>query len=457
MPNNNIQTGYGVGQYLQVIFPAPVVAQRAPTTRDINYPLGQGWVNVPANAYYVLSSVVNNSANWINVSGAAGVFTSLTVNPGPTNLSTVGNGAVNIGNAANTQAVTLTSGVGNLSIVGAGHSITIGQDAAANQVFLGSVTNGALTTISGGNTAVDAIQLQTAPAGGIQIGINTQTGSITVGNSTAGNNVFINSGVNAGPQEVHIADGATGANSLVSILSGAGTAGAGSLLMADNTRVTTVDLGNVAPAAARTTTIAGGNSAQNDTVNILNGAPSANTQTFNLMCGTATGGTQAVNIANGVGGALTLSMANGVNTTAQVVNLASGASGANNTVNILNGTSTAGVQTVNIAGAGNTRASLVNIGTGNAAHDVTIGNANVGSACVINSGLSTTINSGILQINSGNVLNNTINVYTGAGAPGNGLAVHTGDLYVNTTAATAATRLYIATGAGAWTNFTAAA
>lgn len=55
------------------------------------------------------------------------------------------------------------------------------------------------------------------------------------------------------------------------------------------------------------------------------------------------------------------------------------------------------------------------------------------------------------------ILPGPINVYTGAGAPGAGLAVNVGDLYVNTTAATAATRLYIATGAGTWTNVTCAA
>ena len=45
-------------------------------------------------------------------------------------------------------------------------------------------------------------------------------------------------------------------------------------------------------------------------------------------------------------------------------------------------------------------------------------------------------------------------IYSGAGAPANGLALHTGDLYINTTAASTTTRLYIATGAGAWTYFT---
>lgn len=48
-------------------------------------------------------------------------------------------------------------------------------------------------------------------------------------------------------------------------------------------------------------------------------------------------------------------------------------------------------------------------------------------------------------------------IYTGAGAPGNGLALHVGDMYINTTAASAVTRLYIATAASTWTNVTCAA
>ena len=46
----------------------------------------------------------------------------------------------------------------------------------------------------------------------------------------------------------------------------------------------------------------------------------------------------------------------------------------------------------------------------------------------------------------------------GAGAPAAGLAVNVGDLYINTTAASVlATRMYIATAPGAWTNIVCAA
>jgi hypothetical protein len=48
-------------------------------------------------------------------------------------------------------------------------------------------------------------------------------------------------------------------------------------------------------------------------------------------------------------------------------------------------------------------------------------------------------------------------IISGAGVPANGLAVNVGDIYINTTAATAVTRIYIATAASTWTNVTCAA
>lgn len=160
--------------------------------------------------------------------------------------------------------------------------------------------------------------------------------------------------------QVQIANGASAGNSEVDILSGVGTSGTGTLKLGNNNIVTTIDLGNIAPTAARTTTIDGGNSAQNDTLNIMNGAPSANTQTVNVLSGTATGGTQALNLGNGIGGALTVSVANGVNTTAQTVNIANGASAANSTVNILSGTGTVGAGV--LAVAANPRVTTIGIG-----------------------------------------------------------------------------------------------
>ena len=62
------QKGYGLNNPLQDIFPQPVVAERAPTTGDTNYPIGQLWVNKSADAVYVFTSVAAGSATWTTVS-----------------------------------------------------------------------------------------------------------------------------------------------------------------------------------------------------------------------------------------------------------------------------------------------------------------------------------------------------------------------------------------------------
>lgn len=50
-----------------------------------------------------------------------------------------------------------------------------------------------------------------------------------------------------------------------------------------------------------------------------------------------------------------------------------------------------------------------------------------------------------------------IQIKTGAGAPAGGLAIEVGDVYINTTASTISTRIYIATAPGTWTNIVCAA
>ena len=81
-----------------------------------------------------------------------------------------------------------------------------------------------------------------------------------------------------------------------------------------------------------------------------------------------------------------------------------------------------------------------------------MGSTNTTASTIINAG------TGGIFLNAPFVeLPGPIYLYTGAGVPAGGLALHTGDLYINTTAASLTTRMYIATTAGTWTNFTTAA
>ena len=85
----------------------------------------------------------------------------------------------------------------------------------------------------------------------------------------------------------------------------------------------------------------------------------------------------------------------------------------------------------------------------------------------VTSANAVTVTAGNITATDGNVVLSTaatylslpgpVNIQTGAGVPSNGLAVNVGDMYINTTAASATTRLYIATAASTWTNVTCAA
>jgi hypothetical protein len=230
------------------------------------------------------------------------------------------------GDIANVAAY--LTGDGNLATTNM-RDLTLGGS-TTGQVILNSrntntiIANGSATTVAGDlNSSAATANLFNTTTTNLTIGAAATTlalangntaATLNIGSGTGGNTLNIGNGVNTVAQTLNLANGASGADSTVNILSGIGTTGAGSLFMANNTRVSTIDLGNIAPAAARTFNIAGGNSTQNDTINIFSGNPSANTQTFNLFNGTPTGGTQNINIATGInGGTVTIGKSGALN------------------------------------------------------------------------------------------------------------------------------------------------
>ncbi len=163
--------GYSLSQGpLTPLSPNAIVALRAPTTADKKYVIGQLWVFKTSNAVYSLTSVVNNLATWTllsNAGGGAGVFSSLTVTPGPTSITgttgintagagvttinTGGTGALLLGNATGNTAVTGALGATTTLTAGTGITSTTGNIIAT----LGDVRGvGAVAT--GDNTGVAA-------------------------------------------------------------------------------------------------------------------------------------------------------------------------------------------------------------------------------------------------------------------------------------------------------------
>ena len=95
----------------------------------------------------------------------------------------------------------------------------------------------------------------------------------------------------------------------------------------------------------------------------------------------------------------------------------------------------------------------------------TAGQVNAGTTMTAGTGITST--TGNITALNGNFVLSTAGTFfqlpgpvifrSGAGAPAGALALNVGDTYINTTAASATTRMYIATAPGAWTNVTCAA
>lgn len=299
-------------------------------------------------------------------------------------INTAGGGTTTVGNAA-AGAITFDVGSGDFQINGGGNEIHIGDDAAANLITIGSLTGAASLVLQVGT---GDFALEGAVTSAMTIGSALQTGLITIGQSTAGQDISIGSAINVGAQEIDIANGASAANSTVKILSGIGTAGAGTLLLGNNTRVTVASLADVAPAASRTVTVGGGTitTAVTDTIDIGPDGATTNagaTKTVNINTGGVTLGSVLTNIATGA-------VTSGTHTTS----IASGnRAGGTMAVNLLTGTGTKtlnvgnadGLTTSNVKGPTNINASQNNntaINSGTSTGTVTIGNAAAGAITI---------------------------------------------------------------------------
>lgn len=148
---------YGLSQPIVRGAPTPIISRRSPGVADFATP-GTVWTNILTNQVYILASIVANSATWIAVApaGGAGVFTSLTVNPGPTNLT----GAVNMP-AGN---LTLTAGnilltLGSLTLTQGNVVLTLGDlQLNANRVITWSNGISILTGAGDPNGIVLGVQ-----------------------------------------------------------------------------------------------------------------------------------------------------------------------------------------------------------------------------------------------------------------------------------------------------------
>jgi len=243
---------YGLQPFTDV-FPVPVIAKRAPTTRDMAE-LGTCWVDKSGEDVYFLVNVAANSATWINSGGGGGSFNTLDVTTTATIgttltlssltagtmrtsaagvVSTLADGAdgeVLIGTTGGAPAwATLTAG-GGITITEAAGTITITNPGATGTTF-GTDAGGPVSPTGGGLTTFEGydanITTDGATANTVKIRLAdaiTSVGKITssVDFEVATGTTVINSDTNAAQAIYLHADG--GVNETIEITSTQGTA-----------------------------------------------------------------------------------------------------------------------------------------------------------------------------------------------------------------------------------------
>jgi hypothetical protein len=129
--NTRPRVAYGISTALLDTPPMPIVSPRAPTTRD-KAPIGQLWVFKPSNLLYILSSIVNNAANWVALasSGGSGVFSSVTATTGNI-TATLGNIVASAGSVSAATTVDAGTSMAATTSITAGTSISAGSTVTA--------------------------------------------------------------------------------------------------------------------------------------------------------------------------------------------------------------------------------------------------------------------------------------------------------------------------------------
>lgn len=308
---NQIFEVYGLSQPIVDVFPEPLVSQTNPTVNDSALK-GTIWINEVTFSAYVQAGYNAGVPQWVAVGGggAAGVFSSLLVTPGPVTL----NGLTNINNNNNADT--------NINTGTSTGSVVIGNLANGSDVSL--LSSGDITIGSNDNVANAIIIAANDAAGGVEIG-----------------GAFISIGDATNTESVTIASLAPTVNRTVTVAAGT--------IIGANTDIINLGTGGVSTNAGATRT-----------VNILSGSTTLGTQTLNLGTGNRVSGTLTVNIGTGTGiKVIGIGNADGLS-----INAINGLTGINTNVNantnINTGTSTG---TVSIGNALATAINMATVGT----------------------------------------------------------------------------------------------
>lgn len=442
--NRRTSDGYGISSPIPGIFPAPIQAQRNPTTADRGE-VGQIWVNLVSNQSWIASGAAGGLTTWVLASpGASDVDTINGLSPvlgnivisGGTNLTDVNGGntvTLNL-DPAITLATSVTSPLytaapaANVQITAqAGRNVVIqlGDAAGANKLSIQSSTPAEVFAVD--STGVMAF------AGLTVTGAFTQTGGIAnIGTDAAAN--AINIGTGAAAKAIIVGNG-TGATAITL------NSGTGGVNVGTNAIAHTITIGNVTGATAVNVNSGTGACAwttTNGSFGLVTGTGAINlgadAAAKTITIGNTTGAT-AVNVTTGTGGSA-IATTNGtfaVTTGTGAINIGADAFAKTITIGNVTGATalnfnvgTAGTTytTTNGAFALNTGTGAINVGTDAAAKTLTIGNATGATSVIVNGG------TGAMQFGANAIAHaTTLGSVTGAAATT--LQAGTGLLSVN--------------------------
>jgi hypothetical protein len=187
MAVNSSNNLYGFPQPLSRVFPAPIIAQRAPTVNDISYPIGQIWIDEVGMDGYILTNVAANVASWNVMAVTPGNVDTISGNSGgdlaPTagNIAIIGAGPLAFAGAGSTLTGSITPGTALVSTI-AGSSGGNRSPTAGN-IILAQTPNQILTSGSG-STITFSLSTNLIAPGSVAA---TTSLTATLGNITATN------------------------------------------------------------------------------------------------------------------------------------------------------------------------------------------------------------------------------------------------------------------------------
>lgn len=138
----NLEQAYSFPSGIVEVLPLPVQASANPASTDVNFPLGQVWLNTSAGTSYILAKKSSGAATWNLMSPGNSDVDTLTGDSGGAISPSSGN-------------ITLAGGT-NITSAGSGSTITFNLDAA---ISLATSVTSPLYTASAADVAI------TAPAG----------------------------------------------------------------------------------------------------------------------------------------------------------------------------------------------------------------------------------------------------------------------------------------------------